>query len=123
MSLFYQADLLRGATSTDEFIASCYVTRAERTLLGYPGHADLNADDGNRCTVSTGMLSNMRKSITVSFDGLDEGLTGTFHVRLRGCVEVNSVTWRCGGYGTDGDQVQKLPAVAPSRSLDAPPVP
>ena len=105
-TLFYRADLLKVGTTTP--FRTCYVTTSERGDLGYQGHSAKNTGVHANCEVSEESRTRSGSSdeftvVIVSFTGHSTSTTGSFTVRLRGCME-HSPSDRCGGYGSDGSQ-------------------
>ena len=112
-TLYYRADLLPAGTTTPQ--ASCYITTSERSKLGYEGYQAKNTDEGYACDISekTHSGADSDKDFTdviVSFNVLSTSLTGTFEVKLKGCMEDSSGDDLCGGYGSDGSQTLTLAA-------------
>ena len=119
-TLFYRADLLKARATT--LFDTCYVTISERSDLGYEGHSAKNTGVHANCEVSEESRTrsgtrNTFTAVVVSFTGHSTSTTGSFTVKLQGCMEHSPVD-RCGDYGSDGSQTLTL--TARSRSLSAP---
>ena len=111
-TLFYRADLLKAGVTAP--FRTCYVTIGERSDLGYQGHSAKNTGVHANCEVSEEMRDGPLPdddftAVVVSFTGHSTSTTGSFTVKLQGCMEHSPVD-RCGGYGSDGSQTLTLAA-------------
>ena len=111
-TLFYRADLLKAGATTP--FDTCYVTISERSDLGYEGHSAKNTGVHANCEVSEESRTrpgtrNTFTAVVVSFTGHSTGTTGSFTVKLKGCME-HSPDDSCGDYGSDGSQTLTLAA-------------
>lgn len=119
-SMVYRADLIQTGTSTGIPFRSCFVSIPERTLLGYPGHDGLNRS--NDCTPDTVPSSTLgSRSVTVSFNGIPQSTTGTFHVKLKACAQLAARTTRCGDHGLPGSQTLTLSTSSAATAAPEPP--